>query len=278
MKKPVLIVAVVFGIIAIIAAAYFLLFSKSKSKDIGKTNNKRQIINALPFKDRPFVALFPHSTNKLITLMVDKKPQNDMTIDIEYLSGNALKGGRTTLTSSDSSPYTQAFLLGSCSAGGKCSFDTDITTGTVKSKLEIGEELHLLKSNYIFINGDSSTSDQKLKFSPLGKTKAQMILIQTHGYQGTLEQEVASEPVAITSTIADLVNGTLTIHSPEASKAVIFDGTSYQPLPSKKVGDSLVIDLKQKPRGINVTIIRDDLKGAEEQDTLYILGPIVPIK
>lgn len=277
LKKPALFAIIGIVLVAIAATAYFLFFSKKEAKK-SESASKRQIINALPFKDRPFVAIFPHETNKLITMMVDKKPDSDISVDIEYLSGNALKGGRTTVLASAPSPYTQAFLLGSCSAGGKCSFDKDITTGTIKTKLELNSELHLLKSNYAFVSGDSATSDQKLKFAPTGKSTAQLIIGQTHGFTGTLEQEVVAEPVVITSTKNDKVTGTLTLHAPQATKLMIFDGTAYKELIATKEGDYFTVSINQTPWSKKVTIIRDDLKGAEEEAELDLVGPIVPVK
>src|SRR5687767_8553217 len=97
MKKPAIFALIGVVVLGVIVGAYFLFFSKNKRDGGTETSNKRQLINALPISERPFVAIFPHPTNKLITLMVDKKPDSDLTIDIEYLSGNALKGGRTTI-------------------------------------------------------------------------------------------------------------------------------------------------------------------------------------
>lgn len=256
------------------------LFGVTVGPKTPEPTNRKQLINILPIKDRPFVAIFPHSTNKLITLYFDKVGSaKNITIDLEYLSGNALKGGRTSINNS-SFPYTQAFLLGSCSAGGKCSFDTDITTGTVKTKLEVGSELHLLKSNFAFITPDTNaTSDQKASFKPTGKSKATLILSQTHGYLSNISQEVAAEPVVITSTSTDALSGTLTITAADATSALIFNGSSYQPAKVKKEGDKLIIDIGGvKPWSKSVTIVRDDLKGSSEEATLNLVGPIVPVK
>ncbi len=266
------------SVVVVIAVVAWLIF-RSKSASGPTPTTRKQLINILPIKDRPFVALFPHQSGKLITLYFDKPGQaQNITIDLEYLSGNALKGGRTGIEGS-TFPHTQAFLLGSCSAGGKCSFDTDITSGTIKTKLEIGPDLHLLKSNFVFISKDSlATTDQKAALELSGKSKANLILSETHGYLGQTDQEAAAEPLAITSTSADLITGTLSLLAPDASKVLLFDGSSYKEINSRKDGDKLIIDLKHKPWTKNVTIIRDDLKGATEDISLYLLGPFIPVK
>ncbi len=237
---------------------------------------KRQIINALPIKERPFVALFPHPTGKLLTLYFDKPGSaSSITLDIEYLAGNALKGGRTSINPHSTMPYTQGFLLGSCSAGGKCSFDTDITSGDIKTKLEIGNDIHVLKSNFTFVTNDSSTSDQKVFFTPTGKVKNAFILGQTHGYIGNLDKEVSAEPVAITSSTDKPVIGQLRLVAPNSTSMVYYDGSSYQTLPVTKTSDGLAVAINLKPWSKTVNIVRDDQQGKQETVTLYLVGPFV---
>lgn len=277
MLKKILIPVVV---LLVLGGIGFGIYSVSKNgPKTSEPVSKKQIINAIPIADRPFVALFPHPTNKLITLMIDKiGSAPELSIDLEYLSGNSLKGGRTSVSSNNTFPYSQAFLLGSCSSGGKCSFDTDITTGTIKTKIEGENEINVLKSNYVFVDGRSSTSDQKVIFEPGAKLVGNYIVGQTHGYLSTLDQEAAAEPVVITSDDSSTITGTLTIYAPDATSAVVYDGKSYQEIEATKEGSNLMIELNQKPWTRTVTIIRDDLKGAEEETTLYLIGPIVPIK
>jgi hypothetical protein len=279
MKKFVLPAAIVL-VLTLAVVAFIILRPKSSTTDLPQAAGKRQIINALPIKDRPFLALVPHSTNRLLTLFFDKPGVGqNISLDIEYLSGNSLKGGRTSVTDLSNLPYATAFLLGSCSTGGKCSFDTDITTGTLKTALEIGSELHILKSNFVFVGQkESTTSDQKLSFLPTGKSTGQLILSQTHGYLGTLDQEAAAEPAAITSTSESKITGTLSIYAPEATSLVYYDGEKYLPLTAEKKEDRFVVTLNLTPWSKTVDITRDDEKGSKETTTLFILGPIVPVK
>lgn len=270
--------AVIAAIFLVVGGILVARMLNSTKETITQPSSKRQVINALPIPERPFVALFPHESNKLITLLMDKPGETpELTIDLEYLSGNALKGGRTTVTLPTSLPYTQAFLLGSCSSGGKCSFDRDITTGTVKTKIEKSDEIHILKSNYVFIDGPSATTDQKLRFTPKNY-KANSILAYTHGFIGSFDGEAVSEPFVITSSSSNTITGTLSVITNEATAFRIYDGEEYQDLPATLVGNELTATLNLKPWSRSVTIVRDDLKGATEDATLYLLGPIIPIK
>ncbi len=280
MKKYLLPGGIILLIISLVAGFLFLR-NKPSSTTLPKAAGKRQVINALPFAERPFVTIIPHASNRLLTLFFDKpgKGQN-ISLDIEYLSGNSLKGGRTAVTDLSNLPYTTAFLLGSCSTGGKCSFDTDITTGTLKTAMEIGDQLHVLKSNFAFVgNEESFTNDQKLSFAPTGKLTQSLIIAQTHGFLGQPGGEVAAEPVAVTSTSDKKITGTLSIYAPDATKLVIYDGQTYQPLTATKdEGGRFAIKLSQAPWSKTVDITRDDQKGEKETVTLYLIGPIVPIK
>ncbi len=265
-------------LLVIIGIGIFLVL-KPQTSQPAEIPNKRQIINALPINERPFVALFPHPSSKLITLLLDKPGSiPELTIDLEYLSGNALKGGRSTVKFPASLPYTQAFLLGSCSSGGKCSFDTNITTGTIKTKIEKADEVHVLKSNYVFIKGPSATTDQKLRFTPGKKYTAQAILGYSHGYLGEITQEAVSEPFVITSDSPDTITGTLSFIASGTTSLLYYDGKEYQELKVTQDANQFTAELEAKPWSREVTITRDDLKGATETATLYLVGPFIPVK
>ena len=279
--KKFLLPGIVIAVIALGVGGFFLFRSKPATSRLPQAAGKKQIINALPIDQRPFVALIPHASNRLLTLYFDKPGQGqNISLDIEYLAGSSLKGGRTSVTDLGHLPFTTAFLLGSCSTGGKCSFDTNITTGIIKTKMDVGQDLHVLRSNFVFVEGvdKAVTTDSKLAFMPTNKLTAPLILSQTHGFLGKPEGEIAAEPIALTATAPQKITGTLTIYAPDATKLVYYDGSIYQPLPASKTGDHLTADLSLAPWSKTVDIRRDDEEGASETVSLYLLGPIVPLK
>lgn len=79
-------------IFAVLLSAIILSGCTSKVAPAPKV---RQLINELPMSQRPFVGIFPHASNKLLTLFIDRleKDFKSVNIDLEYLSGNSLKGG-----------------------------------------------------------------------------------------------------------------------------------------------------------------------------------------
>src|SRR3989344_2987916 len=261
-----------------------LLFAACNANKVSKTTPRqvRQLINALEVGKRPFLVVFPHSTGKLLTLYQDRITDNfkQSAIDLEYRNCNSLKGGRTTVDLPKPLPFTQAFLLGSCSSGGKCSFDTDLISGTIKNKLDDGSEtMNVLKSDFVFVNsGEVTTTDGRVVYTPTNKKQAGQILMDTQGLPKELDGTLAYAPIAISSVDGKKMAGTLAFKVIGVSKAVIYDGANYQPLATRTVDDAVVVDIALAPWNKGVTITRDDLKGTPETVQLYLLGPIVLLK
>lgn len=263
-----------------------LLFSACITKKPGTTTppakQVRQLINSIPVVDRPFLAIFPHATNKLLTLYLDNVADSykQSTLDLEYLSGNSLKGGRITIDFPKPLPFTQAFLLGSCSSGGKCSFDTNLVSGTVKNKLDDGSDvLNVLKSDFVFVNkGPVTSTDGRVSYIPANPKQKDQILFDTQGLPKKVDGEPAYAPVAISTATAGKISGKLTFNVAGISKALIYDGANYQPIKFTASDATLSIDINQLPWNKAVDIIRDDLKGSSETQQLYLLGPIILFK
>lgn len=262
-----------------------LLLSACNTKITKKTPPQRQVrqlINALGVAKRPFLVVFPHSTGKLLTIYLDRigDSYKQSTIDLEYLSGNALKGGRTTIDLPKPMPYSQAFLLGSCSSGGKCSFDTDLISGDVKNKLDDGgDTVNVLKSDFVFVNkGEVITTDGRVIYTPTSLKQKDQIMMDTQGLPKDIDGDLAYSPIAISAVNGTKISGKLYFKVSGVTKVMIYDGANYQPLKATISADSTSIDLNQIPWNKGVTIIRDDLKGTTETAQLYLLGPIILLK
>ena len=198
---------------------------------------------------RPFVGIFHHLSGRLLTLYLDRlaKDFKSVDIDLEYLSGNSLKGGRTAVKLPVNLPYAQGFLLGSCSTGGKCSFDTDLINGTLKTKLGLTETaMHVLKSDFIFVNKEVTSSDGKINWKPAKVKNLNQIVTDTQGLPKSFTGDLSFSPILIATTTADKIVGTLTLKA-TATNAKIYDGSNYKDLTFKKVGETLVFDLNQAP-------------------------------
>ncbi len=246
------------------------------------TQQTRQLINALPLQERPFLVIFPHSTGRLLTIYLDRVggQYKQSAVDLEYLSGNALKGGRTTIDFPQNLPYAQAFLLGSCSSGGKCSFDTNLISGNIKNKLDDGTDIiNVLRSDFTFITkGEITSTDGRISYSPANTKQKDQILIDTQGLPKAITEELAYAPIAISAVSSSKIIGKLTFRVTGVKSALIYDGDNFLPLKATITADSVEINLNHNPWNKTANILRDDLKGEAETAQLYLLGPIVLIK
>ena len=237
------------------------------------------LINELPLKDRPFTVLVPHATNRLFTFVtIGANKAQAASLDLEYQSGDLLKGARASIASPISSPFIKAIILGSCSTGGKCTFDKDLKSGTEKLKLSFaGQDVtHVLKGDFTFISGQKNLPDGKVIFEPSKLTaKENLIMLNSFGLPKPPEKEILLYPVVISSTNDKIISGTLTFNQSGVLSAAIYDGSVFQPLKFTQKDNVITVALNQKPWSMNAEIIRDDEKGSKESLTLYLVGPIV---
>ena len=274
---------IIFALVLLSIITVLVLKKKSNdpiSIDEQEAAGARLVINQLDQDKRPFNILSQHSTGKLLAFYLENTSYiNGATVDLEYLSGDLLKGARSTLEAPISDPYTKAFLLGSCSAGGKCSFDKELISGSLKLKLKVQDEsdIHVLKGDYSFVDGETTTTDGRVTYTPTGKPSGE-ILLNTLGLPKKLESNMELYPIAITTTSSTTVKGKLEIRKKGITKAMIYSRQGYQELDAVITEDTVTIDLNHTPRKESVEIIRDDLKGTQETHTFYILGPIIMLK
>lgn len=255
---------------------------KTTTTPADPTSGTKLLVNELPLVERPFTVLVPHLTNKLFTFVaINANKAKAATLDIEYQSGDLLKGARATLETPISNPYVKAIILGSCSTGGKCSFDKDLKSGTLKFKLMFdGQNVtHVLKGDFAFTTGQNNLPDGKVVFTPSKATiKDNLILLNSFGLPKAVEKETVLYPVVISSTSDKNIVGSLTINQAGVTSAAIYDGQNYQPLKYTEKDGVLTFSLNNKPWSMKADIIRDDEKGNKESLTLYLLGPIVLYK
>lgn len=240
------------------------------------------LVNELPIAERPFTVLVPHLSGKIFSFYTQNANKATAgALDLEYQSGDLLKGATTRLEAPIANPYVKAVVLGSCSTGGKCTFDSELKSGTMKFKLNFAgvEATHVLKGDFTFISGQKNLPDGKVVFEPAkAKGNPEYILSNSFGLPKPAEKDILLYPIVISSTTEKNITGTLTINQSDISAISIYDGTSYQPLKFTAKGNSVTVKLDQKPWSQSATIVRDDMKGAQEATTLYIVGPIVLFK
>lgn len=280
-KKIAIVVSV---IILIVAFLLIFVFNKktTPTQTTDTTTGTKLLINELALAERPFTIVVPHATNKVFTFVaINADKAKSASLDLEYQSGDLLKGARATLESPISNPYIKAIILGSCSTGGKCSFDQDLKSGTLKFRLNFeGQNVtHILKGDFAFITGQNNLPDGKVIFTPSKATsKDNLIILNSFGLPKPVDKEIILYPIVISSVSSKNIVGTLTINQSGVTSAAIYDGQNYQPLTYTENSGSLTFDINNKPWSMKAEITRDDEKGSKESLTLYLLGPIVLYK
>ena len=274
-------------VLPVLALALLLSGCGPKKTTDTKTNKNQPLttkllVNELALTDRPFTVLVPHATNRLFTFVtIGANKAQSASLDLEYQSGDLLKGARTSIDSPIASPFIKAIILGSCSTGGKCTFDKDLKSGTQKFKLTFaGQDVtHVLKGDFVFLTGQKNLPDGKVVFEPSKLTaKENLIMLNSFGLPKPTDKEILLYPVVFSSTNAKAISGTLTFNLAGVTSAAIYDGKDYQPLKISQKDSTVTVVLNQKPWSMDAQITRDDEKGSKESLTLYLLGPIVLYK
>ncbi len=264
-----------------------LLSGCGKSSKTTENKNANQagsklLINELPLKDRPFITLVPHVTNRLFTFVgLNINKAKESSIDLEYQSGDLLKGVKANIETPIPETYVKAIILGSCSTGGKCSFDKELKTGTTKLRLKFVDQdaTHLLKGDFTFVTGQPSLPDGKVFFEPSKLTaKENLIMMNSFGLPKPLDKELVLYPLVFSATNNKTISGQLSLTATGVTSALIYDGTDYQPLKTTTKDGKVIIALNQKPWSMSAEIIRDDEKGSKESLNLYLVGPIILLK
>jgi len=185
----------------------FFFFKSQKSKTTkapAETRIKEQV-NVIDISARPYVSLTPRNDLREVSLTIHdiKQPADEAEYELEYQAGSLLQGVFGTIDLSGSLPITKDLLLGSCSAGGACTYHEDVKGGNL-TMLFSGDENYAIKVEWNFI----PTSDAKGKFSSkdakfqlnaakLLNSSSVVIIMQTSGLPEAAEGQVLSGPYGL---------------------------------------------------------------------------------
>lgn len=207
-------------------------------------------VNQEPIANRPFVQLVPRSDGHavILNLIAIKKVSSNLEYEIEYNSGSLVQGafGEVAIDVSKL-PLSREILLGSCSTGGKCTYNPDITGGTLTLRFLSPD--YTLKNEWSFAEsakaGNSFTS-RDAKFT-LDTAKAKLktgnvIVFQSPGYPQGLTGEIVAGPytVGLNTTVTASVTISVRVASDvKAAKLMGWDGKAWKELSSKIASNQL---------------------------------------
>jgi len=241
-KKP-QVLAVIGLLIAVAIGGAVFAFSRSSAPAEEITNEKpakRKItepVNQIDVSERPYVEIVPLADGRNLDLVVHavKKDASSVEYELEYQAGTLLQGA-FGLIELQSFPSTTRLLLGSCSAGGACTYHEDVQGGTLVLRFE-GPETYALKQEWRYFDNYGNTQSEfaskdakfQVESTALGKQRF-VIIYNSPGYPEGLEGTVVSDPYTISSSSTLSGTAELTMRATEEGDLTImgYDGTDWQ--------------------------------------------------
>ena len=154
-------------------------------------------VNEIPVSERPWVEIKPTSDGKhlVISIKEEKNGASQAEYTLEYIAGTNLRGF-DNLFQWDQLPISEEMMLGSCSAGGKCSYDTDIKGGTITLRFPV-DQPYAVQEDWVYFTtseqlGVFTSSDQLFTLEIEDLTASYLIILNSPGYPGELDQEPLS--------------------------------------------------------------------------------------
>lgn len=206
MKRTPLLVGIIVVILAAIAGGIWYTQQSKTAAAPAPTEKKKKVsepVNVIPVTDRPFVSILPTADGKnvLVKIAALKKAATEAEYELEYQAGSLLQGAFGNIKL-DKIPSETRILLGSCSAGGACSYHTDVQGGTLLLRLS-GPENYALKHEWKYIENKAketafSSKDAKLQISGAELAKQKLLVItNSPGYPADPQGAVVSEHYAL---------------------------------------------------------------------------------
>lgn len=233
-KKVLALLVLVIGVIAFLA-----IKGRKTTNQAPETPQKKRIsepVNIIPLEDRPYIKIKPHSDGRNVSIVVQsiKKDASQVEYELEYQAGTLLQGAFGSLDIG-SLPASTKILLGSCSAGGACTYHQDVQGGSLLTRFS-GGETYALKSDWRYFDnqaGETEFSSKNGKFQISAEdleNNRYLVIFNTAGYPAEPEGRVVSDPYSLTSASKLSGAAKLTIRATEEGELAImgYDGTEWQ--------------------------------------------------
>ncbi len=235
---------IVLGVLVLGIAGFFIFQSTKKTTQTETTQQpaRRKIsepVNEIAVADRPYLKLIPKADGRNIEIAAIeiKKPASAMEFELEYQAGTLLQGAFGQLEI-DTLPASTQLMFGSCSAGGACTYHTDIKGGTLLARFE-GEDKYAVKQDWRYFDNakrETTLASKDAKFQLESKSLAAVrfsIVYNTPGYPGSasdLGGTLVSEIYSLTASSALTGTGTLSIRANEEGTLSIigYNGSSWK--------------------------------------------------
>lgn len=220
MNKKFIPIAIVI-LVAIIAGTLFLasrmLGNKESTPEQAPIKKKISLpVNTISISERPIVFISPKADghNIVINLESINKEAQEVEYEIEYQSGSLIQGASNTLDLK-SLPLTENIFMGSCSAGGACTYHEDVKGGSLQMNFLGGAEPYAVKSDWKYIDNkakETEISSRDAKFQLSSKdlmNNRYLIIFNSYGLPEGLSGTLVSNAYSLSSS--NDLKGTLDI-------------------------------------------------------------------
>lgn len=210
-------------------------------------------VNVIPVSDRPYLKIVPNRAHYVSIMVGDLKKEAELVeYELEYQSGSLLQGafGEFEL---ESLPAEREIMLGTCSAGGACTYHEDIKGGTLLTRFGGGPEAYALKNDWRYFENDGtvaevSSRDAKFQLSSEDLEGVSYIIVtNSPGAPLGLEKEVISDVYVLAGSSELSGAGELSIRAnsdTEGASIYGYDGTDWTEFNSSLDGKQVTAEVE----------------------------------
>ena len=247
-KQLVIVGSVVAAVVLVGGGAFAVSKMRGQAQPTETAAPKKRValpVNVISVEKRPDMRITPTADGRSVEFTVEalNMPAKETEIELEYQSGSLLQG-YTGLLALSKLPATQKVLLGSCSAGGACTYHTDVTGGTLLATFQGGGEDYAVKSDWRYIENKAkettfTSKDGKFTMSAPELAKVAIAVIyNSPGYPEGAPGTVVSEHYAVGMTGTAPKELELSIRAAEEGELSIvgWDGRTWKSFETKTDG------------------------------------------
>lgn len=212
----------------------------------------QEVVNSTPLTERVYTTIefasasrFPLGRELMVNI-AEGRNATAIEYELEYQAGTLVQAGvGSIIPTQEKPPYKRATLLGSCSAGGACSYHEDVKGGTLLVRFK-GSSVGNLKGEWNYYapgnDGKLSSRDAKFQLDAPSLKSSYTLISQTLGLPKAVDSDVLAGPYHLAATANKFGQIRLTVRlAEEAPGARLFywDGKSYAKINSETSGKTL---------------------------------------
>jgi len=264
-KKTPLIVAGILLLLIIVAGGIVAITRNGSSEPVVESEPTKKRandpINTLPVAERPVLSIKPEADGRNVTISIvsQKKSATEVEYELEYQAGSLLQGafGKIAI---DALPISEKILLGSCSAGGACTYHTEVQGGTLLTRYT-DDPTYTLKSDWRYFDNSAKSSEiasRDAKFqltSPEIAKQRYIIVFNAPGYPDGLEGTIVSDLYSLNSSSTLKGTADLTLRASEegATHIAVWDGAEWTYIEATVDGKTLTAEVPLAQQYLAVT-------------------------